>query len=177
MRYLFGVLFAGLAAIVLSAGQAAASDIIVKGPHICCGNCVKIVGKILGKVDGVSDVVADVKTKTVKFTAKDETAAKAGVTALLQGGFFGSATNDGKALKLDVASAKKGDKVDAVTVKDVHVCCGMCKKAINGLFKDAKVSYEGPGPQLTVRIEGGELYAGSVLQALRKAGFNGTLDK
>jgi copper chaperone CopZ len=177
MRYLFGVVLAGLAAAFLSAGQAVASDVEVKGPHICCKQCVKVVGTILGKVDGVSDVSADVQTKTVKFTATDEKAAKAGFKALLEGGFFGSASNDGKELKIDVGAAKKGDKLDKVAVQGVHACCGLCKKAIQGLFAGSTISYEGSGPQQTVTIEGGELYRGTVLEALRKAGFNGKFDK
>jgi copper chaperone CopZ len=177
MRYLFSVLFAGLAAALLSAGQAAASDVEVKGPHICCKQCVKVVDNILGKVDGVSDVSADIQTKTVKFTATNEKAAKAGFKALIDGGFFGSASNDGKELKIEVAAAKKGKKVDVVVVKDVHVCCGLCQKAIKGLFKDDNVTFEEKGPQRTVRIEGTELYRGTVLEALRKAGFNGKFDK
>ena len=177
MRYLFGVVLAGLAAAFLSAGQAAASDVEVKGPHICCKQCVKVVGTILGKVDGVSDVSADIQTKTVKFTAKNEKAANAGFKALIDGGFFGTATNDGKELKADVKGGKKGKKVDVVVVKDVHVCCGQCQKAIKELFKDDKVSFEEKGPQRTVRIEGTELYRGTVLEALRKAGFNGIVDK
>lgn len=176
MRYLFGVVLTGLAAVVL-AGPAAASDVEVKGPHICCGQCVKVVGKLLGKVEGVSDVKADVKTKTVTFTATDEKAAKAGFKALVDGGFFGTATNDGKELKIKVGGAKKGDKMEKVTVKGVHACCGMCKTAIKGLFADSKISYEGEGPQQNVTIEGGDLYRGDVLEALRKAGFNGKFDK
>ena len=177
MRYLSGVVIAGLAAALLSAGQAAASDVEIKGPHICCKQCVKVVGDILGKVDGVSDVSADIQTKTVKFTAKDEKAAKAGFKALVDGGLFGSATNDGKELKIDVAAPKKGKKVDVVVVKDVHVCCGLCQKAIKGLFKDTTVTFEEKGPQRTVRIEGSDLSRGGVLETLRKAGFNGTPEK
>src|SRR5260370_20134797 len=83
MRYVFGGLFAGLAAVALSAGPLAASDVEVKGAHICCPQCVKIVGKILAKVDGVSEVKADATTKTVTFAAKDAAAAKAGFKALV----------------------------------------------------------------------------------------------
>ncbi len=175
MRYVFGIVLAGLAVVGL-AGQGAASEVEVKGPHICCKQCVKIVGGILAKVDGVSDAKCDIKTKTVTFTATDEKAAKAGVKALIDGGFFGSATNDGKELKSTVAAVKKGDKLDKVSVKSVHVCCGQCQTAIKDLFKDAKVSFEEKGPQRTVVIEGGELYRGSVLEALRKAGFNGKFE-
>jgi copper chaperone CopZ len=176
MRSLFGIAFVGLAAFVM-AGPAVASEVEVKGPHICCKQCVKAVGGILSKVDGVSDAKCDIKGKTVTFTATDEKAAKAGVKALFDGGFFGAVTNDGKELKLDVGGAKKGDKVDKVTVKGVHACCGQCNKAIKGLFKDSTVTIEGEGAQRTIVIEGGELYRGTVLQALRKAGFNGNVEK
>ena len=53
MRYLLSVVLAGLAA-VLVAGPIAASDVEVKGPHICCPMCVKAVGKLLEKVDQFS---------------------------------------------------------------------------------------------------------------------------
>jgi copper chaperone CopZ len=170
MRYLFAVAVAGLIW-----APVAASDVEVKGPHICCGQCVKIAKGILAKVEGVTDANADQKSKTVTFKATDEKAAKAGVKALFDGGFFGAATNDGKELKVAAAAVKKGDKAASVTVKDVHVCCGQCKKGIKEIFNDAKISYEGSGPQLTVTIEGDDLYPGTVLEALRKAGFNGKL--
>jgi copper chaperone CopZ len=176
MRQVAKVLFGGFAAILLSAGLAMASGVEVKGPHICCKQCVSVVGKILEKVDGVSDVSADAKTKTVKFTAKDSAAAKAGFKALVNGGFFGVATEDGKEIKLDIASAKKGEKVESITVKDVHVCCGQCQKAVNKTFEGSKVTYTGTGAQRTVRIEGAGLEASAVLEALRKAGFNGKIE-
>jgi copper chaperone CopZ len=174
MRHLFTLLVAGLTVVVMSAAQAAADSVVVKGPHICCGNCVTAAQKLLANIDGVSDAKADVKSKTVSFTAKDAAATKAGIDALVKGGFSGTATSDGKAVTVVLPEVKKGDKVDAVVVKDVHVCCGLCQKAINKLFADSKVKYEGSGAQRTVRIEGGELYRGTVLETLRKAGFNGT---
>jgi mercuric ion binding protein len=177
MRNLFGVLFAGVAVVVLSAAHVAASDVEVKGPHICCGNCVSAVKTILGKVDGVSEVKADAKTKIVNFTAKDDKAAAAGVKALVDGGFFGTATADGKELKIEAPATKKGDKADSVTVKGVHACCGQCVTAIKGLFKDAKVTVDGKGAQRTVIVEGTNLDKGGVLDALRGKGFNGELQK
>jgi len=62
----------GFVAVVLFVGQAAASDVEIKGPHICCKQCVKVVGGILAKVDGVSDAKCDIQAKTISFTAKDE---------------------------------------------------------------------------------------------------------
>ena len=178
MRNVLIVPLVGLLVLGLSAGQAAADSVEVKGPHICCGNCVKAVNTLLGGVDGVSEVKADIKTKTVTFTAKDDKAAKAGVKALFDGGLFGSATSGGKELKVDVAAAKKGDKADKVVVKDVHVCCGQCQKGIKAAFPDAKITFTNPaGAQRTVTIEAPGLEPSSVVEILRKAGFNGTLDK
>ena len=177
MRLFFAVLVAGLAGTVLLAGQASGGKVEVKGPHICCKQCITVVNKLLGTVAGVSEVVPDNKTRTVTFAAKDETAAKAGLKALVDGGFFGSATLEGKELKVDVAAPKKGEKADVVTVKDVHVCCGACQKAIKNLFTGAEITYEGKGPQKAVRIAGKDLDAGDVVEALRKAGFNGSAEK
>jgi periplasmic mercuric ion binding protein len=178
MRKLFVVPLVGLLVAGLSAGQAAADSVEVKGPHICCKQCVNVVGKLLGSVDGVSEVKADPKTKMVTFTAKDEKAAKAGVKALFDGGLFGSATSNGKELKVEVPAAKKGEKADAVIVKNVHVCCGQCQNGIKATFKDAKITFTDPsGPQRTVTITAPGLEPGGVLEALRKAGFNGSVDK
>jgi copper chaperone CopZ len=176
MRKLYAVVLLGVTAAVLNA-QAGSNTVEVKGPHVCCKQCVNVVTGILKKVDGVSNIKADTKTKLVSFTAKDDSAAKAGVKALVDGGFFGSASEGGKEIKIDVPSPNKGQKADVVTVKDVHVCCGQCQKAIQGIFKDSKVSFAGPGPQKTVRLEGKDLDRGTVMEALRKTGFNGTIEK
>ncbi|MBI1832865.1 MAG: cation transporter [Planctomycetes bacterium] len=168
MRYLY----ASLAAAVLAASSAVASDVELKGPHICCPQCVTAVSKILGAVDGVSNAKADSKTKTVTFTAADDKAAKAGVKALFDGGFFGKAFADGKELKVD-APAAKGDKTGKVTLKGVHACCGACHSAIKKIFEDSKVSITGTGPQRTIVIEGAGLEPSAVLSALRGKGFNG----
>jgi len=167
----------GLATAFLSADDAGATKVEVKGPHLCCGQCVKVANGLLQKVEGLSEIKADQKSKTVTFTAKDDKAAKAGFMALVDGGFFGTATAGGKEIKLDLAAPKKGDKADVVTVKDVHVCCGACEKAIISLFKDSKVSYgDGPGKQRSVRIEGKNLDRAEVLDTLHKKGFNGAVE-
>ncbi len=178
MRNLMLVPFLGVLVIGLCAGQAAADSVEVKGPHICCKQCVNVVGTLLSGVEGVSDVKANQKTKMVTFTAKDEKAAKAGVKALFDGGLFGAATSDGKELKVEVAAAKKGDKADTVVIKNVHVCCPACQNGVKATFKDAKITFTDPsGPQRTVTITAPDLEPGGVLEALRKAGFNRSLDK
>jgi copper chaperone CopZ len=176
MRQLMFVILAVLGLIAMTSAQAVADSVEVKGPHICCKQCVTVIGKILETVDGVSNVKADVATKTVSFTAKDAAATKAGIKALVDGGFAGKATSDGKEVKVDLPAVAKGDKVETVTVKDVHVCCGLCQKAITGMFKDAKVKYEGSGAQRTVIVTGSDLYRGTVIETLRKGGFNGKVE-
>ena len=59
---ILGVAFLGVA-------QANANDVEVKGPHICCKQCVNVAKKILSTVEGVSDATPDAATKTVKFKA------------------------------------------------------------------------------------------------------------
>lgn len=169
-------LFAPLAVLALTAAYAGAETVVIKGPHICCGQCVKVAEALLAKVDGVSDAKADQKAKTITFTAKDEAAAKAGIAAVLKGGFAGTVTCDGKAHEVKYTPGSK-DKVAKVVVKDVHVCCGQCVTGVKGIFKDAKVTIEGKGAQRTVIVEGENLTAGEVLQALRKGGFNGKAEK
>lgn len=169
---------AALAGVVVLASSVLAAKVEVKGPHICCKRCVKVAVGLLEKVDGVSDAAADIKTKTVTFTAKNKEAAAAGIQALLDGGFFGTPSIDGEQgvfARPTVPGA--GEKRDVVTIKGVHVCCGQCETGVNKLFSDAKVSFDGPGPQKTVRIEGANRTVGAVLEALQKGGFNGTPEK
>jgi hypothetical protein len=177
MRKFLALSLMGLATAVLNADDAGNTKVEVKGPHICCQQCVRVVGIILKAVDGVSDVKADTQTKVVTFTATDDKAAKAGVMALVSGGFFGSGTTGGKELKLDLPALKKGDQADVITVKDVHVCCKQCQNAISKIFNGSKVTFTGPGPQKTVRIEGKDLDRAEVLETLHKTGFNGTVEK
>jgi mercuric ion binding protein len=174
MRQLF---VAAVVVLALGAVQARAEERVdFKGPHICCKQCVKVVAGILKDVDGITDAKCDIKEKTVSFTAKDKKAAEAAVAALYKGGFAGEG-NFGDD-KVGGKVAKKTDgKVDTVTVKDVHACCGQCNKAIKALFPDAKVAIEGPGPQKDVTIAGTGLNVGEVIDALRKGGFNGKVDK
>ena len=173
MRSFLAILVSGLVAGSLSAGDGGSVE--VKGPHICCAQCVRIVNQILGSVDGVSDVKPDSKTRSVSYKARDTKAAEAGLKALVEGGFYGQATLAGKELPTTVSAPAKGAQAAKVTVKEVHVCCGACQKAINKLFDGATVSYEGPGPKRTVVIAGSNLTTGQIIEALRKGGFNGTV--
>jgi hypothetical protein len=168
------------AAVLLLAGTtsavARAEKVEVKGVHLCCPQCIKVVGSILGKVEGVSDAACDRGTKTVTFTATDAKTAKKAFESLVKGGFYGKATCDGKALEVKSAKAPTG-KVNSVTVNDVHVCCNACRKSIEKLFTGATITYDGKGAQRNVTIAADNLEPAAVLQTLRDAGFNGTIGK
>lgn len=171
MRLLSAVATMFLAVAFVAASEESAIKVEVQGPHICCKQCINIVAKILGAVDGVSAVKSDIKSKTITFTAKTDTAAKAGVQALLNGGFYGKATADGKAMEFKLAADKPG-KADTVSIKDVHVCCGQCVTGVKDAFPGLTVTITGKGVQKTVTVE---KPATPVLETLRKAGFNGTV--
>ena len=166
--------FLSVAAMLAAAGLANAGKVEVKNVHLCCGMCVKGVAAALKTVDGVADAKCDQKGKTVTFTTKDTKVTAAALKALVDAGYYGAATDDGKDVKLD--TPKADDKADDVTVKGVHVCCKMCQTAINDLFKDAKVSYTGKDATKEVKISGKGLDKAKVLETLQKAGFTGKVE-
>ncbi len=174
MRSGLVLLSAVVMAVGLSAGALQAGKVEVKGVHLCCGQCVKGVAGALKGVDGVTDAKCDQKGKTVTFTTKDDKTTAAALKALSDAGYFGDATDDGKAVKFDVAKAD--GKANDVTIKSVHVCCKQCENAINALFKDSKVSISGDGAKKDVKVSGKDLDKAKVQETLHKAGFNGKVE-
>src|SRR5262249_17352244 len=87
---------------------------------------------------------------------------------------YGAATDDGKEAKIELASPKKGDKADEITVKDIHLCCPQCKNAVKALFKDATVEFPEKN-QAKITAKG--LDKSEVMDTLRKAGFNGKIEE
>jgi mercuric ion binding protein len=179
MRQLFLALVATSAVAGLCVGRAEAGKVEVKGVHLCCGSCTKAVGATLKTVDGVTDAKCDTKTKTVTFTTKDEKATTAAVTALFASGFFGTATDDGKEVKVETETPKKGEKADEVVIKGVHACCPACQGAIKKTLPEGTKAAFGDkeGAQVTVTLTGKDLDKADILEALHKAGFNGKIEK
>jgi hypothetical protein len=173
MRQLF---VAAVAAAVLAFGlsPAYAGKVEISGAHLCCNQCKNIAKAILGKIEGVSDAAAD---KTITFTSKDEKATQAAVKALTAAGYYGTVKDDGKEVKIELPTPK-AEKADTVTVKNVHVCCGNCKTAINKLFPEAKVEYGTAGENkiTEIKINGKGLDKAEVIKTLRGAGFNGSVE-
>jgi copper chaperone CopZ len=165
------------AVLVFSVGSLQAEKITVEGVHLCCDQCVKAVGEALKKVDGVSDVKCDTKTKIVTFTSKDDKASGNALDELYSAGFSGKASKENGNVFFGRVGPNPFEKsTGEVTVKGVHVCCKQCEKTIEGLFKDAKVSYSGSGPRKDLKITGKDVTKNAVWGALLKAGFTGKID-
>jgi periplasmic mercuric ion binding protein len=174
MRQLFVAAVATAALAAFAAAPAHAGKVEVKALHICCGQCEKSITSILGKIDGVTEAKADKATKTATFTTKEDKTTTAALAALIEGGYCGTATDDGKEVKIEVPTAKKGDKADEVTITNIHVCCPQCQNAIKGVFKDAKCAFP---DKTSVKVTGSGIDKGEALEALNKAGFGGKIAK
>jgi copper chaperone CopZ len=177
MRQLICAVVATIVIAGLWAGRADAGKVEVKGVHVCCGQCATAIKTTLGKVDGLSDVAA-AKGKPVTFTTKDDKATTAGMKALLDAGFFGTATDDGKDVKVETDGPKKGDKADEVTITGVHICCPACAGAVKTILgKVDGVSAVDAAKGKPVTVKGKDVDKAAVLEALNKGGFNGKVEK
>jgi copper chaperone CopZ len=166
-----------LFALLFAVGVAQAGNVTVKGVHLCCPQCVKIIGKTLGGVDGISDAACDRAAKTVSFTATDGKSAAAGIKALAKAGFHGAAAHGDKLLKFPASGAKKGDKADKIVFKNVHLCCGQCVKGVAKALADIKAEAACDRKAGTVTLTGSGIDIAAAAAALNKAGFNATLKK
>jgi copper chaperone CopZ len=175
VRQRFLAAFAAVALVALVAGPAFAGDVEVKGVHLCCPACVGAVQRVLKKVDGVSEVKVARADKMVTFTTKDDKTAVAALKALYDAGFYGTATHDEKAITAKVTTPKAGEKGDEITVKNVHLCCKACKRGATNALKDYTVEFP-EDTKGTLKVTGKNLDKKKVIEALRKAGFNGTVE-
>lgn len=170
--------FAGLVLSGLTA-SAGAGEVTVKGVHLCCGACVRDAGDALKGIEGVSQPTANRDSKVVAFKAADDKAAQAGIEALANAGFHGTATHGDKELPFPASGAKKGEKADAVTITGVHLCCGACvtgaQKALDGLEGVTAIDID--RNEETVKLTGKSIDVSAAIDALNKGGFHGTVKK
>jgi periplasmic mercuric ion binding protein len=171
MRLSRWVVLPSLCAVLAWAGAARAeTKVEVKGVHLCCGNCVKVVGGILKKVDGVTGE-CDQGNKIITITAPDDKTAQKALNALAEGGFHGQTGNKDLAIKAD-GKVPKG-KVKSLTVSGVHNCCGMCCKAIKATLKKVDgVTDDTAKPKVRSFEVTGDFDAAELVKALNDAGFH-----
>jgi periplasmic mercuric ion binding protein len=156
---------------------ALAAEAKVSKSHICCGGCVSGIEEALGKVEGLTDISIDKDSKTISFQAADKMTARRGLRALNRAGFGGEAKVDGKLVKPPAANVEKGTKADEVKLTRLHLCCPACTKAVEGAVSkvDGVTSVTCDEEKGTCTATGKDVEVLAVIEALQKAGFNGTL--
>lgn len=165
-------------ALVFGAGSVAfAGKVEVKGVHLCCGACVTGVDKALKGVEGVSGVNSDRESKTVTFSAADDKAAQAGINALADAGFHGTATHEGEAVAFPESGAKEGAKASEVMIEDVHLCCPACVKEVDAVVSKVEGVSDvvSDRENSTVKVTGENVSVEAVVKALNGAGFHATV--
>jgi copper chaperone CopZ len=164
------LLVAGLCGLLIAAGAVRAeTKVELKKVHLCCGQCVKIVGNILKK-EGVKGR-CDQKAKTVTITAEDDKAAQKAVDALAAAGFHGD--TDSKSVSMKDDSGVTAGKVKSLTLTGIHNCCGQCCKAIKATVKKVEgVTGDNAKPKEKTFEVTGDFDAAALVKALNEAGFH-----
>ncbi len=159
---------------VLCSGMVMAGEVAVTEVHLCCGQCVKRVADSLKGVDGVTNAACDKDAGKVTFTASGADAAKAGVAALAKAGFHGKAVHGDAVVAFPKSGVKADAKADSVTLGNVHLCCGGCKKAASEAAKgvDGVTGATCDGDAETITVTGSDFNVKAVVDALYAAGFH-----
>ncbi|WP_417850933.1 cation transporter [Thalassoglobus sp.] len=166
-RLFFSCLLASLVA-----SPILADEITVEGVHLCCGKCVTGAKDALTDVDGVSRVRVNKTKATVVFEATNSKSAQSGLKSLAEAGFYGKPSIEGPKFEID-----KTAKKDAVSVEDMHLCCGGCFRAAEKAAKSVEGVTEAKanGDDGTLQLTGSKISHAAVLKALHEAGFHGTV--
>lgn len=164
--------FAAAAFIAVAADAPAKPyTVTLSDAHVCCHSCV--VGATAA-VASLKDVKADadIDKKTIVVTAPDQATAQKAVNLLTGAGFFGKSSD--AAIKVDASTGAKDEKVSSLEVKNLHLCCGSCVKAVNAVLatvpgvkaNDAKTK----AASFTIT---GDFKPTDVFAAFQKAGLTG----
>ncbi|MEO6738689.1 MAG: cation transporter [Chthoniobacteraceae bacterium] len=160
-----------IATTALATLASAETTVKLSNVHLCCGSCVKGVEKAVATVSGVT-AACDKDAGTVTLTAADKATTQKAVDALDAAGYFGKSSDSAVSFK-DNSGAKDG-KVSALTVKDVHLCCDKCVKAVGtALGKVKGVSSNTAEKKATSFEVKGDFNPKEVMAALQDAGLTG----
>jgi copper chaperone CopZ len=169
MKTLLLSLVAALALAPLT--QAADVSVTLTNVHLCCGKCVDGANKAVAKVDGVTSL-PDKTAGTIVLTGADTATVQKAVDALVKAGFYGGCSDE--SIKINGETGAKGEKVQTLKVKGVHLCCPSCVKAVNKALADV------PGVTTNTAAKGVEVFEvkgdfkdSDVFDALKKAGLTG----
>ncbi len=171
MNFSRWLVLSSLFSLVAFAGMARAeTKVELKNVHLCCPQCVKIVGGVLDGIDGVKGK-CDQKGKTVTITAPDNQTAQKALDALAAKGFHGDSGTKDVAMKDDSGVAK--GKVKSLSVTGIHNCCAQCCKTIKAtVTKVEGVTGDTAQPKVDSFDVTGDFDAAAVVKALNAAGFH-----
>jgi copper chaperone CopZ len=160
--------------LTLSAAASAETKVTIKGVHLCCPQCVTIVGSTLKDIAGVKGECSQ-KDKTVTLTAESNEAAQKAVDALAKAGFYGKPDSD--VVKFKPVDVPKGN-VQRLEVSGVHNCCGQCANIIKGAIGKVKgVSANTVGAKKEEFVVEGDFSAAELVEALLAEGFHVNVKK
>ena len=164
-----------LASTLAFAARAADVSTTLSDIHLCCQSCVKGVAAAIAKAPGAT-ATCDQDADTVTVTGADTATVQKGVDALTAAGYFGKSSNAD--IKVNAETGAKNQKVQSLTIEDLHLCCGKCVKAVNETL--SKV----PGVTGNTAAKGaksfnvtGDFNDKDVFDALQKAGLTGHVAK
>jgi copper chaperone CopZ len=150
-----------------------ASDVTVKisKVHLCCDGCVNGVQKAIGAVPGVT-ASTDKNAGTVDLTGPDNLTVQKAADGLVAAGYFGKSSSP--SVKINNTTGAKGQKVQLLGVKGVHLCCGKCVKAVDEALKSVSGVEKHTAARGVKSFEiTGDFSDVEVFAALQKAGMTG----
>jgi copper chaperone CopZ len=140
--------------------------------HRCCRSCTAGINEAVG---GVAGVTATVMSDKIGLSGPTTDDLQRAVDALCAAGYSG--TSDNPAVKVN-AGAGPDETLTALTVSGTHLCCSGCTGAAKGAIKVV------PGVKSdTIAIGArsftveGEFNGKALMEALARAGLNGTATK
>jgi len=168
---------------MLSAPATIAGEVSVEGVHICCGVCIRALTAALADVEGVSNAEFDRDNQSLSFSAHDARAANRGMRAILDAGFGGQFTHEGKQLTPPLPKIDAGTKANRFVITGVHLCCSWCfedavgsLEDVDGVTKAAIPQRRKKMPQKTIIVTGKNIDLRETRRALLGAGLYGKLE-
>ena len=155
----------------------AASEVEIRGLHLCCGNCVSIITSALEDIEGVSELAVDRGGGSATFKAADEKAIAAALKAVADdAGMYGTLLVNGKEVQFPNEAVKKGTEAVKFKFESVHLCCRACTNGVvRALENDetiGKIACDQNEWTVTVEAKGGKMLDVAAVQAaINKAGF------
>jgi len=160
-----------VAVFALAAVSQADVTVKISDVHLCCGSCIKGAQKAVDAVDGAKATI-DKDARTIEFTAPDTATAQKVADSLTKAGFFGTTTDS--SIKIDASTGAKGAKVQTLTIKGVHLCCGKCVKAVHEAVTGVSgVTAETAAKGAESFTVTGDFSDSDIFAALQKAGLTG----